>query len=254
MKTAKGEERRVEWFWAPEQTMFSRGNAAEKGRIARLENGIGYFTLPYLVAGAKEVWACEINPWSIEGLKHGASRLKISYDVLPTSDTSNSSCSEPENANQDCRLHILPTYNHLCLSHFRNRAQHVSLGILPSARLPPSFSDSSCSKDEWSSPPSSGLWVGIRALKLDEEGDCSVLRVHEELELSRASLKREAEREELEVWGEEVRKVVERLLEERWVDEGKQGRFRVNVQLEYLGKVKSMGPNVLHVVGDFRVV
>lgn len=55
--------------------MYSRGNLCEKERIAHLPDlkgkvvvdlyaGIGYWVFPYLFAGAKQVIACDINPYS----------------------------------------------------------------------------------------------------------------------------------------------------------------------------------------------
>lgn len=60
--------------------MFSWGNLSEKLRMARLDcrdevivdlfAGIGYFVLPFLVrANAKQVYACEWNPYAVEALR-----------------------------------------------------------------------------------------------------------------------------------------------------------------------------------------
>ncbi|KAL1955162.1 hypothetical protein VTO42DRAFT_8977 [Malbranchea cinnamomea] len=83
-------------IWAPAYTMFSRGNIREKARILGLGSGkfeglakgelgqplrdiavvdmyagIGYFVFSYLRRGVGRVWAWEINPWSVEGLRRG---------------------------------------------------------------------------------------------------------------------------------------------------------------------------------------
>lgn len=65
--------------------MFSEGNAAEKARVAEwqvqgqtvldLYAGIGFWTLPLLVAGAEHVFACEWNPAAIEALQRGLALL-----------------------------------------------------------------------------------------------------------------------------------------------------------------------------------
>ncbi|CAE7362411.1 unnamed protein product [Symbiodinium necroappetens] len=61
--------------------MFSEGNAAEKDRVASwpvegqtaldMYAGIGFWTLPLLVAGAAKVVACEWNPDALAGLREG---------------------------------------------------------------------------------------------------------------------------------------------------------------------------------------
>ncbi|KAF9582756.1 hypothetical protein BGW38_010797, partial [Lunasporangiospora selenospora] len=90
------------WYaWAPMFTMFSAGNITEKERVAHsrpifdardkvvvdLYAGIGYFALVYLVhAQAKQVHACEWNPWSVEGLARGADRNGISWRRVDSND------------------------------------------------------------------------------------------------------------------------------------------------------------------------
>ena len=79
--------------WAPRYTMFSRGNISEKTRLLRLPSltednlgcptettsavdlyaGIGYFAFSYVRAGVGKMLCWEINPWSVEGLRRGAS-------------------------------------------------------------------------------------------------------------------------------------------------------------------------------------
>lgn len=62
--------------------MFSRGNITEKARVLGFPDvrdatvvdmyaGIGYFTFSYVKAGARRVFAWEVNSWSVEGLRRG---------------------------------------------------------------------------------------------------------------------------------------------------------------------------------------
>ena len=80
--------------WAPRYTMFSRGNISEKTRVLKLDTlkaerlgcppaettavdlyaGIGYFAFSYAKAGVGKVLCWDINAWSLEGLRIGASR------------------------------------------------------------------------------------------------------------------------------------------------------------------------------------
>ncbi len=80
--------------WAPQYTMFSRGNISEKARVLKLESlsettlgtkpentsavdlyaGIRYFAFSYAKAGVGKVLCWEVNPWSVKGLRRGAVR------------------------------------------------------------------------------------------------------------------------------------------------------------------------------------
>ena len=90
--------------WAPRWTMFSRGNIGEKARLLSLPSvkeaveqgcldgrgctaidlyaGIGYFAFSYLKAGVEKVLCWDLNAWSIEGLKRGATANKWSVVTL----------------------------------------------------------------------------------------------------------------------------------------------------------------------------
>lgn len=103
------------------QSMFSSGNGTEKQRMAALPAagetvvdlfcGIGYWTLPLLLhARVAHVYACEVNPPSLEALRRNLALngVAASCTVLPG----------------DCRLHA-PT----------SCAHRVLLGLLPSAQV-----------------------------------------------------------------------------------------------------------------------
>ena len=81
--------------WAPRYTMFSKGNLSEKARVLNLRSltrdglgglspkeisavdlyaGIGYFAFSYAKAGVGKVLCWEINRWSVEGLRRGATK------------------------------------------------------------------------------------------------------------------------------------------------------------------------------------
>ncbi len=84
-------ENRIVYTFDITQSMFSSGNGTEKVRVSRLASqasaqevvvdlyaGVGYFTLPYLIHGrAKHVYACELNPHSVEALTRAITRNKI---------------------------------------------------------------------------------------------------------------------------------------------------------------------------------
>ena len=103
-------------------SMYSSGNGTEKARVASLPAagetvvdlfaGIGYWTLPLLVhAKARHVFACDLNPVSLEGLRRG-----LALNGLPES-----ACTVLEG---DCSR-IAP----------RRVAHRVMLGLLPSAEV-----------------------------------------------------------------------------------------------------------------------
>ncbi|KAH9812592.1 S-adenosyl-L-methionine-dependent methyltransferase [Melampsora americana] len=127
------------YVWAPTQTMYCRGNAIEKRRIANLPNvmgrivvdlfcGIGFFAFPYLLAGAQRVIGCEISSWAIEGLKRGAIANNFLTYVFESTEEIQLN-HESENA----KLWIVPYENEKAIEIYRGKATHVNLGLLPSS-------------------------------------------------------------------------------------------------------------------------
>lgn len=129
----------ITYVWAPTQTMYCRGNAIEKRRIANLPNvmgrivvdlfcGIGFFTFPYLLAGAQRVISCEISSWAVEGLKRGAMANNfLSYVVGSPSDF------KPNQESESAKLWIVPYENEKAVEIYKGKATHVNLGLLPSS-------------------------------------------------------------------------------------------------------------------------
>lgn len=109
-------------FWLDvTKVMFSSGNVTERHRIGSIDmtgevvvdafSGIGYYTLPMLVrSNAKHVYACELNPDSIDALTKGA-------DLNAVSD----------------KLTIIEGDNQITLKSLSRMADRVHLGILPSS-------------------------------------------------------------------------------------------------------------------------
>ena len=110
-------------FWLDvTKVMFSSGNVTERHRIGDMDMseeiivdafaGIGYYTLPMLVrSNAQHVYACEINPNSIQALQNGA---KLN--------------------NVEKRLTILEGDNLSTMQQVYSLADRVHLGILPSSK------------------------------------------------------------------------------------------------------------------------
>lgn len=109
-------------FWLDvTKVMFSSGNVTERHRIGNIDMsgeiivdafaGIGYYTLPMLVrSNAQHVYACEINPNSIQALQNGAKLNNVSE-----------------------RLTILEGDNLSTMKQVYSLADRVHLGILPSS-------------------------------------------------------------------------------------------------------------------------
>ncbi|MGB0699457.1 MAG: class I SAM-dependent methyltransferase [Candidatus Poseidoniaceae archaeon] len=109
-------------FWLDvTKVMFSSGNVTERHRIGSIDmtgevvvdafSGIGYYTLPMLVrSNAKHVYACELNPDSIDALTKGAELNAVSD-----------------------RLTIIEGDNQITLKSLSRMADRVHLGILPSS-------------------------------------------------------------------------------------------------------------------------
>ena len=109
-------------FWLDvTKVMFSSGNVTERHRIGNIDMsgeiivdafaGIGYYSLPMLVrSNAEHVYACEINPNSIQALQNGAKLNDVSK-----------------------RLTILEGDNLSTMKQVYSMADRVHLGILPSS-------------------------------------------------------------------------------------------------------------------------
>ena len=109
-------------FWLDvTKVMFSSGNVTERHRIGNIDMsgeiivdafaGIGYYSLPMLVrSNAEHVYACEINPNSIQALQNGAKLNNVSK-----------------------RLTILEGDNLSTMKQVYSMADRVHLGILPSS-------------------------------------------------------------------------------------------------------------------------
>tara|TARA_B100001564_G_scaffold344838_1_gene342818 strand:- start:168 stop:1313 length:1146 start_codon:yes stop_codon:yes gene_type:complete len=109
-------------FWLDvTKVMFSSGNVTERHRIGDIDmtgeivvdafSGIGYYSLPMLVrSNAKHVYACELNPNSIDALVKGAELNDVTD-----------------------RLTIIEGDNQITLQSLTDIADRVHLGILPSS-------------------------------------------------------------------------------------------------------------------------
>lgn len=116
--------------WPPMFTMFSRGNIKEKKRIldefpqieendvVDLYAGIGYFTLSYLKRGARNCFCFELNPWSTEALKRGATANGFDQQKVHIYNEDN------VNAPARIRQTGIPDL----------RIRHINLGLLPSSK------------------------------------------------------------------------------------------------------------------------
>jgi tRNA wybutosine-synthesizing protein 2 len=154
--------------------MFSRGNISEKARILGLGStkfrgldedelgqpvkdvavvemyaGIGYFVFSYLKRGVGRVWAWEINPWSIEGLRRGCNENGWAIKVVQVDDGGSVEGGIRELAEslaEEDRVVAFLGDNcfaadvlHRLKAELRKRKawraiRHVNLGLLPSSR------------------------------------------------------------------------------------------------------------------------
>lgn len=224
------------------QTMYSRGNGSEKARTALFPNvqgstivdlyaGIGYWAFPYFAAGAERVYACEINPFSVEGLRRGATKngkIPCQTMTLPPKDYPATPVDLPSS---DTKLVILPFSNHLGLPYYDSQADHVNLGLLPDAR--------------------DGLWTAVCALKPTG----GRLHVHEEIREHPSD--KELAIQGRQRWGREMRSMVEALVRKRFhlpTEQPGESQGQVQVELEWVEKVKGLAKDLSHVVGDILVV
>lgn len=202
--------------WAPQHTMFSRGNLTEKTRVlgfprvaaaqvADLYAGIGYFAFPYVAAGAARVWCWELSAWSCEALRRGAAMNGWGVVVV------GAGAPVPE-LTADIRLVVFCEDNRMAGERLRAvgvRVRHVNLGLLPTSR---------------------GAW----ATALDVVDESGWVHVHENF----------AEGEQRERCAEVV-DAFRRL-------EGERGR-EVVVVGGHVQRVKTFAPGVVHCVVDVRI-
>ncbi|KAJ1920264.1 S-adenosylmethionine-dependent methyltransferase [Tieghemiomyces parasiticus] len=233
---ARTKQNGVTCTWAPIHTMFCAGNISEKLRVAQsplyratdqtvvdLYAGVGYFTLPYLVhAGARTVHACEMNPWSVEGLRRGAVANRLSYrisgmqapiykDIQPRHHRTTA-------AGGEARLIIYPGNNADHVAHWAGVADHVNLGLLPSS--------------------TAGWPVAVRALR--PEGGWLHVHVNRNVDELDAWL----------VWMQgRLLKLLRRYRSGACSGGGDQ-RSSWNVRVAHVERVKSYAPRVYHYVID----
>ena len=152
--------------------------------------GIGYFTLTYLIhAKAKFVYACEWNPEAVKALKLNLVKNKVNEKCVVLQGDNRQNCP-------------------------KNVADHVNLGLLPSAEL--SF-ETACN-----------------ALKRDTGG---MLHIH-------ANVKSEKDSKlDWQVWADDTDSTIQQILGSDWTT----SQFGIH-------PVKSFAPKVHHLVLDLKCV
>ena len=245
--------------WAPQYTMFSRGNVKEKARILHLPSlssntttkgrmtavdmyaGIGYFSFSYLKAGAARVLCWELNPWSIEGLRRGAALNNWTTRLFTPADIPSQHAGEPEwNAwreavvtrdddDDDDDFCVFAMSNETahgilkCLGGFVPPIRHVNLGLLPLSRA------------SWPS--------AVRAVDKRLGG---WVHAHENVGV-----------EEMDERRVEVEAEFQRLIDERAGGNESAGRDaeggKRKVQVEHVERVKMYAPGVVHAVFDVYI-
>ena len=227
----------IHQIFAPIHTMFSRGNIKEKARILRLAQqetesysaidlyaGIGYFAFSYAKGGAAVVLGWEINEWSVEGFRRGASKngwgVKV-YNGGEPSVNSLRSWLDSRNGHESSspKLAIFAESNEAAprqmeiLRNVMPPVRHVNCGYLPS------------SSESWT--------LAIRCLDRNR-GGC--IHVHENV---RAKY--------IEARGLEIQDIFETLLEKHL------GDTSMTLQCRHTERVKSYAPGVVHCVFDIYV-
>ncbi|TGZ82106.1 hypothetical protein EX30DRAFT_363214 [Ascodesmis nigricans] len=225
--------------WPPEHVMFSRGNITEKARILNLPKrdvagkevadlyaGIGYFVFSYVKAGAKRVWAWEVNPWSVESLKRGCALNGWACRVVGMGEKWMDVAEEIDGKGKEDEVKVVVFHesNEKAVTRVREieelrdkkegllKMAHVNLGYLPSSRM------------SW----------GSAVELVDKLG--GVVHVHENV--AEAGIEDKAEEVVMEmtrIWAE---------LDDETRD--------CKVKCEKIVKVKTFAPGVWHVVYDVR--
>jgi tRNA wybutosine-synthesizing protein 2 len=233
----------INQVWAPQYTMFSRGNITEKARVLNLSSvqtaveqgvtdgqkcaavdlyaGIGYFAFSYAKAGVEKVYCWELNPWSVEGFKRGVERNKWGVSIVDK-ETSSDGISLGDSLstfvlfNMDNRR-AMPIIE-------RSRAllppiRHVNCGLLPT------------SKGSWETAvriidPELGGWVHLHENIATKDIEAKSVKILEE-----------------------IQDLIDRTVSQESEARGK----RKLAILEHVEKVKTYAPGVVHCVLDIYI-
>lgn len=234
--------------WAPRYTMFSAGNVTEKARILSMPSvieaarvgkddgrgwtavdlfaGIGYFAFSYAKSGAEKVLGWDLNPWSIEGLAKGAMRNKwgcrvFDFEADGQPDTEQEQDEKVLQAARDNKLKLLA---------FRESNEEASGRIAVLRSLVPPIRHVNCG----TLPTIAEAWkTAARALDHQLGG---WLHLHETVPQN-----------EMQQRGEHYCGLVLQYAQSLAED------MVVQVHLEHIEVVKSIGPRLLHVVFDIAV-
>lgn len=232
--------------WAPRYTMFSAGNVTEKARLLTLPSvieavkigketgrgctavdlfsGIGYFAFSYVKAGCDKVLCWDLNPWSIEGLRRGSMANKWQSMIL---DFELDAESEPRQNEKVMAAAGQPSVQLLAFRESNEVAmrrlglirttvppiRHVNCGTLPTIG------------EAWKTAvhaldPELGGWIHLHETVPQAETEQRAGH-YKDLIAQLAQLSRP--------------------------------KGTVEVQLEHIEVVKSMGPRLLHVVFDVKI-
>ena len=222
--------------WAPRYTMFSRGNISEKARILTFKSftdrrvgsqsaemsavdlyaGIGYFAFSYAKAGVSKVLCWEINPWSVEGLRRGATKNGWGVKVIKDGQTFGGIISSELRlvVSQESNEHAPRTI--AALKGSIPSVRHVNCGLLPT------------SKDSWE--------VAVQVL--DSTGGW--IHVHENIAKA-----------DTEMRTVEITNTFKRLVMKHG---GQAIEGHCEVECEHVEQVKSYAPGVMHCVLDISVL
>ncbi|GAM88617.1 hypothetical protein ANO11243_066510 [Dothideomycetidae sp. 11243] len=223
---ASARQNELTQIWAPRYTMFSARNVREKTRLMQLASvreaqpcsavdlfvGVGYFAFSYLAAGVRTVLGWDINPWSIEGCQRGALANRFFFRV-------GGGAGEGVVGGAVPRLRVWCEDNALAkgrVEALRGHippVRHVNAGLLPSSRA--------C----WATA------VGVLDKTL-----IGWVHVHENFRV-----------EEIETKADEVRRDMQAI-----VDKSGEWPSGTSVTVDYVFRVKSYAPGVVHCVLDMR--
>ncbi|KAI1456463.1 S-adenosyl-L-methionine-dependent methyltransferase [Annulohypoxylon moriforme] len=220
--------------WAPRWTMFSRGNIKEKARLldfhksrsssnsavlrdavaVDLYAGIGYFTFSYAKLSMR-VLCWELNPWSVEGLRRGATGNGWSVRVVK--DEAELALPMKELGSGGEQIIVFLEDNRHAARRIGELGElnilHVNCGLLPSSEA--------SWKDSWG--------IATRSA-----GDEMWFHLHENVGVA-----------DIEKRGKEI--------EEYFLDLGRKDGCGRTARVEHTELVKTFAPGVWHCVFDLHI-
>lgn len=272
--------------WAPQHTMFSRGNISEKTRLLGLKTltteglggngsssttavdlyaGIGYFAFCYAKLGVGKILCWELSGWSVEGLRRGSTGNGWGVEVLNAEAIDNEDIRARLAHDETKQIFVFQEDNQNAaerITALRSQIppiRHVNCGFLPTSQ--PSWESAVRALD-----PKLGGWIhaheNIERVSFEKRKD-EIVREFRELvrrwrgggRLRRSSEQQQQQSEE-KIFQDTQSVITETENESQSTGEAAEDRHETTtiVKCIHFQQVKSYAPGIMHCVLDIAIL